>query len=721
MEITRYFKLLLKNKYLLVIIPLVAIIITYFLVRNQPSVFVSTAQIATGIVDQTKQVSITAELLGGGEQKIQQQFANIIELIKSKKMLDQVSYALMIHDLTANTPFRKPSKLMVTLNPEAKSHMLDVFKQNYKKREALSLFNSDQKGIYEVMHSMGYDQETLGKKLTVYRTESSDFVTISTESDDPQLAAFIVNTLCQEVIEYYDILLKENQSRASNFLKDLLQQKKDTLDKKTQELKNFKINNHILNLTQQAAGVYTELSSYDAKLQEAKREVGANQAAVNGIDAKFDPQDRQYIESTVVRSNSRIVGLEDQIKTLQGRLVASNFQPQYQRQIDSLNRLIKTQISYASDQAATNPLAAKQALIGRKLELQIQTDLAKSSVKILQSKVDELNASLNKLVPFEAVIQSLENQITVGSKEYLTVLEKYNETTLEANFSNRLRVVDSAMPGLAQPSKKMLLVILSGIVMFVFCLFVFFILFLLDGTLKNPRELANKTKTPVVGYLNLLPMSAIDLNKIWQEKDNNPDVVLFRNLLQSIRYEISHELKGTKMLLINSIEPGEGKTYLTMNLAYAYAAINKKVLVIDGNFDNPGITDLVNPRLTLEDFFNGQSVEDAEQNNSKVNVIGNQGGGNSLLETADSDTIERKINELKKEFDIIIVETPTLSALNKAKEWTIFGNKVVTVFEAGQAFSTEYQLSLDYLKSLEDNFVGWVMNMVGKDQLEKGG
>ena len=715
MEIGAFFKLLKKHKYTLLIVPLVAVIITFFLVRNQADVYSSQSQIATGIVDQTRK-SVSLELLG--DSKIEQEFANIIELIRSKKMLDQVSYALIIHDLTSPVPFRKPSKLLLTLNADAKLHALTVYRKLFSKREALSLFNSDQSGLYRVISSMKYDDQSLLKNLNVYRTQNSDFVTIQAEADNPELAAFIVNTLSQQIIDYYEYLLETNQAKAANYLKQLLKSKKDTLDNLTNKLRDYKIKNSVLDIAEQARSLYQQLTDYGARLSQAKKDAIATQEAIDNIDGQFDPSDRRYVESTLVRVNQRIQSSQAQLRALDDKYVSSGFQPQYKAQIDSLVKTLTGQVGTSSDKLTLNPLNNKQALITQKLTLQVQHDLAKYSIRSLQNQVEGLNRQLKTLVPQEAVIVAYTSAITVASTEYIEILKRYNTISLESNFNSRLRLVDVAMPGLPQPSKKMLLVILSGIISFVFCLLVFFVLFLLDTNLKNPRELANVTKTPVIGYLNLLETRSIDLNKVWLERDSNSDINFFRKLLQSIRYEVSNELKGDKVLIVNSIIPGEGKTYLTMNLAYAYASINKHVLVIDGNFDHPGITSLAKPKLFIEDYLTGNNVDLQTNATAKITVMGNKSLTRSLYEISDSEVVKRKMDELKNWFDVIIIETSALETLNKAKEWIVYADRIVTVFEACQSFDETKETTLDYLKSLDERFIGWVMNMVPKDEID---
>lgn len=97
MELGDFFKVLSRHKLTLIIVPIITIIITYFLVRNQASVYTSQTQIATGLVDKT-QIAI-GDNATTAESQIAQDFDNLIEILRSKRITEQVSYQLMIHDL----------------------------------------------------------------------------------------------------------------------------------------------------------------------------------------------------------------------------------------------------------------------------------------------------------------------------------------------------------------------------------------------------------------------------------------------------------------------------------------------------------------------------------------------------------------------------------------------------------------------------------------------
>ena len=140
----------------------------------------------------------------------------------------------------------------------------------------------------------------------------------------------------------------------------------------------------------------------------------------------------------------------------------------------------------------------------------------------------------------------------------MDVLNKYNQTNLQSTFSITLRQVDPATPDAAEPSKKMFLIILSGVISFVFCVVVLFGIFFFDDAIKTPADLVNRTKLPLLGYLNIIE-GTVDFKKLW-DVENRDRMKIFKELVRSIRFEIDRELNGKKVIGITSLEPGEGKT-----------------------------------------------------------------------------------------------------------------------------------------------------------------
>ena len=715
MELSNFIKLLKRQKYTLIFVPLLAIAITYFLVRKMPDSYTSKARIGTGLVDQSQQ-SVLGNQADAQESKINQQFANLIQMMQLKKVYDQVSYQLILHDLTNDTSLRKPSKLFKELPENAKKHAREIFTELYRTRSSLQPTIDDHVGLKKVLISMGYDDETLRKKMVVYRVNNSDYIDIEFESDSPLFSAFAINTLCKEFINYYTDVVKLSQLRAVNFLDSILQQKKAIMDRQMSLLKNYKIDNRVLNLNEQAKSLYGQLADFETRKEITEKDILAYKGALKNIDAKFNPQDRQFIESAMVKVNQEIITVKEQVKLANEEYIQSNYDSKYKQKLDSLRTILVTKINESTDKYIVNPLAAKQNLVFQKIGLEVNLDIATYSVQSLESELIKLNKKFDELVPHEAVIQAYETSIDFASKEYIEILKKYNETSLESSQTIQLRLVEIAMPGGLQPSKKSLLIILSGVISLILCMVVLFVLFYLDDSVKVAKELANKTEITVLGFLPMIKKTLLNLQEIWNE--DLTASIEYRNLLRDIRFEIETGMQASKVLLINSINPKEGKTILVLSLAYAYSRVNKKVLLIDGNFVDPKITEIVQPVCFLEDYLENKITCSEFLTKEAIDVLGSRGGDVSLLEIANENNIEQKLSELKAHYDIIIIEASALNYLNKSKEWILFSDKILSVFQANQTITLVKQQHINYLKSLDNKFIGWVLNKVTNEKVK---
>ncbi|MEO7531736.1 MAG: Wzz/FepE/Etk N-terminal domain-containing protein, partial [Sediminibacterium sp.] len=598
MEITKFLKLLRRHIFVLIIIPLLTVIITYFLVRQLPSTYTSKTRIATGLVDQSKQVLNLQDMLQ--DSKTSQEFSNLMQMFQLKKVYDQVSYKLILHDLTSPAPFRKPSPLLKDLNRDAIDHAIEVYTKLYEKSEALLLSDPDQRGLNMVLVSMGYDEGSLRRTMSIYRINNSDFVDIEFECENPLLAAFVANQHCFEFINFYTNSLKANQQRTVTFLDSLQKKRKSEVDDEIQSLREFKIRNRILNLPEQAKILYSQITDFETKYDIAKKDIDSYTGALRDIDNKFNPSDRQYLQSTTTKINQDILASSNQLKILNDRYIRNNYDDRDKRKIDSLKAVLTEQINESTDKYIVNPLAGKENLVIQKINLQVSLNLAKYSVNTLKQQLDNLNTRFDSMVPRGASLDQYQAQIDQSSKEYLDALNKYNQTSLASDFSTELKQIEYALPGTASPSKKMLLVILSAVISFTFCVATLFILFYFDDHIKTPAELANKSGYPVLGSLPFVDKTSLDLRKVWNNESGDTENEEYRDMVRSLRFEIDAALGGQKKLAVTSIEDTEGKTFAILNLAYAYARTNKKVLVIDGNFDRPGISEIIKPSFFLE-------------------------------------------------------------------------------------------------------------------------
>ena len=741
MEVTKFLNILKRHKYGIIAIPILVVVLTFFLVRKLPDVYFAKARMSAGITEKSEQLLQSADNLG--ELKINQNFNNLIQTMQLKAVFDQVSFQLILHDLTSPQPFKKPSKLLGQLNADARAHAVEVFTRLYQQRQALYLFDKDQNGLNQVLISMGYDYESLKKKIKIYRVENSDFVDIEYESENAVQSAFVVNTLAKEFINYYGFFTQGNERKSIDYLADVMRIKKDSLDRKTEALKNYKIANRVLNLDDQSKILYGQIADFETRLSIAQKEVEANTRAIQEIDTKFTGTEKGYKESREAVLNREIVSDRELLNSLNEKYYKSNLDPNIETKIKEVKASLERKIKQSSDKNATDPAAAKNDLISERMRLEIELGLAKGSISSLQEVIFTLKRRLDEMVPNEAVIQAYESAIDVDSKEYIELQQKYNQSEMDYNNAIRIKVIEMAQPGPKQASKKLILVILSGMVSFILYLFVLFILYYFDDSVKVPSDLLLKTKSPVLGYLPIVKSASIDIKMLWNidpandeykavvrstkldlekitpKKTDASSTQTFKRLLRSTRFEINMAILDARNLVITSLTRGEGKTLLCLSLVSAYQMVNKKVLLIDGNFLSPDITGITNPTYFIEDYLTGKiSIYDLS-GATGITVLGNKGTDISLFEINSQQEIEQKLQDLKNVFDIVIIEAAALNTLNQSKEWIVVADKTVCMFEANTNITFEKKEEIEYLKSLGDKFVGWVLNKVNESDNPK--
>lgn len=708
MDIKAFLKLLNKYKWFLILVPVVAAVVTFFLVKNLPREYSSEAQIATGLIDQSKQVAANNNQ-NADFFKINQQFSNIIERMKMRRIMSILSYNLILHDLEYPKETFKPySKKIDSLRQPDREEIIRQLKDRLLKKQVITV--ADNKGkypLYDIIGSMEYHKDDLDKKLNIYRPDNSDFINVDFVSHNPALSAFVVNTLSTEFINNYGQDVNNNRSNSIELLDSLLKKKEAAMNEKNAALKSFKMKNGVLNLDKQSEIVYTQISQNEERKAQALRDIQSNQRAIADIDARL----RGGVDASLGNSsgdNSTLVNLKSQLKTANSAYIDGGFKPSDKRRIDSLNRLVDRVSSRISDDNVVNPQASRQSLIQQKLNLQTVVSQAQGSIRSIDQELSALKAKYNTMVPFDAGIQNYERDAELATKDYMTSLDTYNQNRTEQNIALKLQIAQVGLPGLPLPSKGIIFVALAGISSFFLSFSVVLVLFLLDHTINNARQLGQATKSPVLGSLNLIQSSDLSIRNIW--KEHNPEFAIYKDLLRSLRFEISaaFDKNSTKILGITSLGDKEGKSFISSSLAYAFAMIGKKVLLIGGEV---AVTRSDSKELAINQDFEAFLVKREIQTEDLITILNKNNSSSSLLEVQNARSLRAGFDFLRNEFDVIIIDVNSLKDINIAKEWLLFTENNLAVFEAGKALSDQDKELVEYIKD-QPGFLGWVLNKV---------
>ena len=154
------------------------------------------------------------------------------------------------------------------------------------------------------------------------------------------------------------------------------------------------------------------------------------------------------------------------------------------------------------------------------------------------------------------------------------------------------------------------------------------------------------------------------------ENPKSPEAEMFRNLRTNIQFMNADSEK--KVMLVTSTIPGEGKSYVSANLAAAFAQLDKKVLIIDTDMRKGRQYSLFNlhPRPGISNFLSGVVDQDfVGQKENIENYIQETDVDNLYLipagsvppnpsELLVSNKMRNIIDRLKEHFDIVIFDAP---------------------------------------------------------------
>ena len=190
----------------------------------------------------------------------------------------------------------------------------------------------------------------------------------------------------------------------------------------------------------------------------------------------------------------------------------------------------------------------------------------------------------------------------------------------------------------------------------------------------------------------------------------------------------------SKVICLTSSNSGEGKSWVCSNLAISCAQYGKKVLIIDADLrkgrqhrifrksNRAGLSDLLKElrgEVKEEDIPKIEDeltvkIQDTEVNNVYLLTSGPVPFNPSeLLGTANIDFL---LNLLKKEFDLIIIDTPPASIIADA---LLFAKKVDHMFLVACSRKTKKELLLNTKKSIEaigGKISGVILNQVSTER-----
>ena len=235
---------------------------------------------------------------------------------------------------------------------------------------------------------------------------------------------------------------------------------------------------------------------------------------------------------------------------------------------------------------------------------------------------------------------------------------------------------------------------------------------LLDTSLTTSDDIGDVTDAPILGNIasdeaaNLAPLTVLSSATPWAEA--------FRVLRTNMQYvEVDEE---QKVIVMTSALPGEGKSTTAINLALTTAMAGQRVVLVEADLRRP----LMAGRLGLDGavgttnvLIGKVSLADALQRyaDTGLQVLTCGPIPPNPSELLQSHAMESLLADLRRDFDVIIIDAPPLLPVTDAALLAAQADGAVVVVRHGRTTRDQLQHSLERLEAVDAKALGVVINL----------
>ncbi|MDR7209002.1 polysaccharide biosynthesis tyrosine autokinase [Flavobacterium piscis] len=445
------------------------------------------------------------------------------------------------------------------------------------------------------------------------------------------------------------------------------------------ELKSFRKDKNIYDIEQGGGKFSDKISGFDVQKDEVTRKI----AYYNSLKAYL----RNSVDYSKLPAPS-VAGIEDpNIVVNISKLITLSTQRSemsYAVKSDKIFKDFDNQMIAVKNVLLENIATAKSSL---------QYDLA-----IISSKIGEVESTIKKLPEEQQELLKIKRKYDLSDNIYSTFLQKRNEADIvKASNLSDIYFIDPAKDiggGLIGPktSVNYVLALFLGILI---PLIIVFILFFINNSIQNTDDITNQTQIPLIGVVGVNKEKS---SLAVFDKPKSPLSEAFRAIRSSLQFLYKkQQLDGAKTLMITSSISGEGKTFCSINIATVFALSEKRTVIVGLDLRKPKLSEefnLINNFGVVNYLIKQKSLAEIV-NKTKIpylDVILSGPVPPNPSELIIGETMKEFIDELKKNYDYIILDTPPVGLVSDALELIEFSD--VTLYVVRQNYTKKEMIML---------------------------
>ena len=445
------------------------------------------------------------------------------------------------------------------------------------------------------------------------------------------------------------------------------------------ELKTFRKGKNIYDVEDGGAKFSEKILEFDVKKDEVNRKM----AYYNSLKA--------YLKNSVNYAKlpaPSVAGIEDpNIVVNVSKLIALSTQRSemaYAVKSDQIFKDFDNQMEAVKNVLLENIATAKSSL---------QYDLA-----IVSSKINETESTIKQLPEDQQELIKIKRKYDLSDNIYSTFLQKRSEADIvkAANLSD-VHFIDPAKDvggGLIGPKTSVNYVLALFLGILIPLIFVFAVFFI-NNSVQNGEDISKMTKIPLIGVVGV---NKENTNLAVFDKPKSALSESFRAIRSSLQFLYKQQhVDGAKTLMITSSISGEGKTFCSINIATVFALSEKKTVIIGLDLRKPKLAAEFNlsNEVGVVNYLIKQKTVDEIINHTHIpylDVILSGPVPPNPAEMIMSEGMKDLIEELKKKYDYIILDTPPVGLVSDALELAQYCD--VTLYIVRQNYTKKDMITL---------------------------
>lgn len=533
----------------------------------------------------------------------------------------------------------------------------------------------------------------------------TQLVEVTYISDDPRVAAAYANAHAAAYIESIrDARLSVTQS-ATSWMGQRVQELRRNLQESESRLQAFREEEKLIDAEGYQALPTLEINDLSARLVDARRRLSATRIAylqVYGDDSGAIASVPAVLDNNSVQQFRAIQALAEQKVAELGK----RYGPKHPKMIAAQSELAE----------ATQNLENQQLDVAGGIRAEYLA--AQADVAELETYLSRAKQQYQEVTRKGSDLASLQREVETNRELFELFYNRMRETAETGDLESvNARIVEPAVvPKSAfKPNKK-------RAVAFAFFLSLLggvgaaFLLEQLNNTIRNAVDIEDKIGLPLLGMLPLLGDKSRKQAELALFDDTQ---VGYGEAIRTIRTGISLSSPGNphKIILVTSSIGGEGKSTVAMNLALAFAQV-ERVLLLDADMRHPSVARILNldqSRPGLAELLEQQAgIKDciASVSDYNLDVLGTGQIPPNPLELLSSSTVSKLMKVLRNSYDRVIIDSPPILPVSDSAVLSTHADALVYVIKAEATSVTQVRNGLRQLQRYDARISGIVLNQL---------